>query len=171
MKVLLAIFLLNSSCGATEPKEVVDKSNNRDAYANQVLANDTLKSLMLRVKSDNRIPYKLSLIQNTDGEKTFVVSVGNMAVKEISLPSQEDINGFSFEDFGETSKGFRISIEYGSRFYYNKVFYFDHSATGFILTRLEITEFDKREPSKERKSKKSLSQPLLRFRLIDFTED
>jgi len=83
---------------------------------------------------------------------------------------QEDFNGFSINWIKENKNGFEISVEYGSRIYYHKIFYFDYIKSRFILKRILVTKFDKFQPQKV--VKKSILPknmlPIDKFHLVDY---
>lgn len=61
---------------------------------------------------------------------------------------QEDYNGFAVNWIKENKNGFEISVEYGSRIYFHKVFYFFYKRHSFFLSKISVKRFDKFKPEK-----------------------
>lgn len=73
---------------------------------------------------------------------------------------QEDYNGFAVNWIKENKNGFEISVEYGSRIYFHKVFYFVYKRQNFYLSKIAVKRFDKFKPEKSRIRSVILERPV-----------
>lgn len=89
----------------------------------------------------------------------------------IKLPTGLSKIGFALNFAKKTNDGFLFSIEYGSRFYYEKEFYFGCKRGGFYLTKVIVRTHDQGDPEE---SPKDLTMrvhpavPLDRFLITDY---
>jgi hypothetical protein len=108
-------------------------------------------------------------------ERTNIsISNSDAIVKTINLPNQSEFNGFSLNRAKKVSNGFEISVEYGSRYYYERRFNFVCKQDEFHLDKIEINTFDKNNPEKSWKNFTKLIKPKLtleKFTITDFMKD
>ena len=71
------------------------------------------------------------------------IQKGELITDKIAIPTQESIQGFAVNWIKETYGGFEISIEYGSKYYYQKDFRFYYENENFVLKNVLINTFDK----------------------------
>lgn len=92
----------------------------------------------------------LDIRSDSLNNRTLIICHNKKNINEISLPTQDDIQGFSINWIKETENGFEISIEYGgSSRYYNKIFRFIFKNGNFELKYILINTFDKQNPEDE----------------------
>jgi hypothetical protein len=109
-----------------------------------------------------------------NGLKVVNLRSGDTAIKTINLPSQSEVNGFSLNWAKQTNEGFEISIEYGSRLYYQKDFGFTCNRNDFYLSKVRINTFDKQNPENSWKEYIKLIKPelpLKKFLVSDYLDD
>ena len=90
---------------------------------------------------------------------------------EIPLPTQSDFQGFAVNWVKRTPTGFDMSVEWGSRIYHEKDFFFVCQNGRFYLERITHSTFDKADPSKWSNSKRRLKVRLQNFKINDFMQD
>ena len=111
------------------------------------------------------------VVEYKNNSKSVKITEGDTTIKTINLPNQPDVNGFSLNWAKETKEGFEISIEYGSRLYYQKDFSFICKQNTFYLSKLKITTFDKHDPENSWKERDTIIKPELpleKFLINDF---
>ena len=102
----------------------------------------------------------------------IITSNGN--ISSITLPTGGEKNGFALNFAKKTRDGFLFSIEYGSRFYYEKEFYFVCKKSAFYLTSVMVRSHDQADPessSKESKVNISPKVALDKFNIDDFMKE
>lgn len=108
-------------------------------------------------------------------ERTNIsISNSDAIVKTINLPNQSEFNGFSLNRAKKVSNGFEISVEYGSRYYYEKRFNFVCKQDKFYLDKIKTSTFDKNNPEKSGEDFTKLIKPELnleKFTITDFMKD
>ena len=95
----------------------------------------------------------------------------NEVVGTLKTPTGLTYNGFALNWARKTKLGFEVSIEYGSRFYYEKNFEFICKNHQLYLTRIKITTFDKNNPENSWKESKKVVKPnisLSNFEITDY---
>jgi thiol-disulfide isomerase/thioredoxin len=133
--------------------------------SNANLAHDTSKSV------DCADPNGYSVAEVRRGEARFVeIAQGNVVLGSIRIFTGVERNGFALNYAKKTKSGFEISVEYGSRYYYNKSFIFICKQQKFYLIRVIVDSFDKQNPEHWRKKVVRLNPalPLEKFLLDDF---
>lgn len=172
--VLLLILFIFSCQSRTTPrnsvsdsKEIVDNINvikfqgetndDEDIISKTILkCGDKVFTLVVRYKDDSK---SIDLLEDKTVKNT------------INLPNQNEVNGFSLNQVKETKEGFGISIEYGSRLYYQKNFDFVCKQNSFYLREVKITSFDKHNPDSSWKETSRIINPKLpieKFLVADF---
>ena len=141
MRLLLLTFVLSLvGCGASfiadapRPNISATASPNVSPILNGVCEN--LDSLEVRTKEE--------------ANRTVSVTLDGTLIKAIDVPRQivSGVMGFSLNWAKTTKEGFEISIEYGSRYYFDKRLIFECIKDGFYLTKIHVESFDKHNPSK-----------------------
>lgn len=112
---------------------------------------------------------------DTGGSEPKIIRVkcGDMIMGNIKVPTDSDANGFSLLSAEKTSKGFAIAIEYGSRFHFEKKFFFDWMDNGFSLVRVESSLSDYADESSRNEPKTDVNElnppiPLNHFSLFNY---
>ena len=138
---LLSIFIACQYSYSKTINQVVDE-----------LKFDTLKVVTLKnnVYRNDRV----RIIDLKDIEKSIRRIVLNINKEECLLCDldQSDYNGFSVDKIRENLAGFEISIEYGSRIYWNKTFFFEYRDRRIYLSKIQSIHFDKYKISNPIKS-------------------
>ena len=135
---------------------------------------DTLNVVYLNGYSFNKIKIKLiDLINAETNERQIVIYSDNNCIRILNLPTQDDCNGFSLNGIKQCKNGFEISIEFGSRYYFKKDFYFEYFDDEFYLSKIDENSFDKNAPN-ENKIKTCYFKPLvniINFRITDYLKE
>ena len=93
-------------------------------------------------------PARLLLERDGDNYERFVVS-DIPTVPSITLPTQDQLNGFGMGRVGKTDRGFYLGIEHGSRYYVSRTFYFECRGGEYFYTSQATSTFDKQNPEGE----------------------
>nr|WP_294790089.1 hypothetical protein [uncultured Mucilaginibacter sp.] len=118
---------------------------------------DTVQNLRLTGALYKGTTYLLYDIRNIEsGTRKVEITVKGKVKQAIELPNQDDYNGFAVNSLKAESKGFALSIEYGSRIYYTKVFHFTYKNNFFWLDKISALSFDKEHPQKIKKQVKNI---------------
>lgn len=132
----------------------------RDFFENKVDANpnqDTVHNLKLTGTLYKGTTYLLYDIENFESNTRKIdITVNGKLKQTIELPTQSDFNGFAVNSLKADSKGFALSVEYGSRFYYNKIFHFTYKNNFFCLDKISALSFDKQHPQQIKKYTKNI---------------
>jgi len=119
-------------------------------------------------------PKGYSVEEGTEpGTHSVKIVGGGTVLHTIKLLTDEERNGFGFNGAKKTQEGFEISIEYGSRLYYQKRFTFICRQHKFYLSKIRVDSFDKHNPEKW-KSKVIRVRPYLplqKFVITDFMQE
>ena len=91
----------------------------------------------------------------------------------IIMPNDSEVGGFALDWAKKTKRGFEVSIEYGSRYYFAKRFIFICKKNDFFLDRIKIQSFDKAEPEKWTKKDVKVKPmiPVSQFSITDYTKN
>jgi hypothetical protein len=112
------------------------------------------------------------IAKDRDDEFNLVKIVQDKKVVElIKLPTGQSQNGFALNSAKKTERGFEITIEYGSRIYYQKRFNFECQDHQFFLTKIDINTFDKQNPEKSWKETGTAIKPpvaISKFEVADY---
>lgn len=131
---------------------------------------DTIKVVFLKNKIYKGFVFKI--VDLKDNEKTCRKIILKRINKEYILCrlNQDDFNGFSVNWIKENKQGFEISIEYGSRFYHSKNFYFVFKNSEFYLNKIKSDEFDKFYPDKYKFKTVIINKNILlnKFNILDY---
>ncbi len=102
--------------------------------------------------------------------KNIKLTKNKKVEKIIKLPNQSEFNGFALNWVKKTQKGFEISLDYGSRFYYAKRFNFVCRKGKFFLNEIKVESFDKHNPEKwdSKTVKINPNMPLEKFLIKDY---
>lgn len=104
------------------------------------------------------------------GKRQLLIQKDHVTQGKIFFLTPDIAQGFSVNWIKETSVGFEISIEYGSRFYVQKNFQFIYENNSFYLKNIITSSFDKYSPEKYEKTIKKLKKPfkVTNFKMEDF---
>lgn len=114
--------------------------------------------------------FTLAVEKKNESKQVILIENGT-TIKKINLPTQFEVNGFALNWAKGTKVGFEISVEYGSRIYYQKDFSFVCRQNSFYLDEVKITTFDKHDPENswtESIEPVTPALPLEKFQIADF---
>ncbi|GEM_PF-1514080 len=105
--------------------------------------------------------------------KLLNIVVGDEVMTTVKIPTVSDANGFSLTWAKKTKEGFEISVEYGSRYHYQKQFNFICKEGNFYLYAVKVESFDKNDPeSMDKPDEKEVqinpNLPIEKFSLFDY---
>ena len=109
---------------------------------------DTIKVIILKNKIYKGFEFKIIDLEDIENSYRKIILKHNDIEYNLCLLNQDDFNGFAIDWIKENKQGFEISIEYGSRIYKNKNFYFVFKNNNFYLNKIKLSEFDKFYPEK-----------------------
>lgn len=164
LNTLLIILLLCSCKGQAHTHTEAKNTTERD----------TVKKVFLKNEIYGSNEYAILLLWNPDNDlKEINIVNGNKNIATISLPTQDEFSGFSLDKIDETSEGFMLSAEYGSRFYFRKSFYFKFTGEHFLLYQVESKSFDKYNTEEESQETKAINPPIdiESFKIADYLSD
>jgi hypothetical protein len=97
--------------------------------------------------------------------RKYIIKKNSKTIAEILIPQEgecSDLSNLALNGIMEDKKGFQLSIEYGSRFFYNKIFYFKYHNDSFYLYQIQTKSFDKANPEKW-KTKNKVINPKIKI--------
>jgi len=105
--------------------------------------------------------------------KILNIVVGDEIKTTIKIPTDSDANGFSLDSAEKTKQGFEISIQYGTRYYYEKRFDFVCEEGSFYFYKVKTEIRDKNYPENWDKPDKKEIQikpnlPIEKFSMLDY---
>lgn len=111
----------------------------------------TANSIQLKNKIYSPNIYEISSVndENNCKNQKYLINQNLRTIAEILLPRNAEcveVANFFVDGIREDKKGFQISIEYGTRFFYNKIFYFKYYNNSFYLYQIKTVSFDKANP-------------------------
>lgn len=152
--LLLLCLIFFASCGSTKTSY---SNNNQDfvTASPSVQSSSAVPNPVQIENIDCNRPDQYSIEVSTDKAKTVNVLWNGELYHAISVPRQIDAEpmGFSLNWAKKNEKGFEISIEYGSRYYFDKTLFFECKKNDFFLTKAVVNSFDKRDPEKSFRKK------------------
>ena len=116
-------------------------------------------------------PNGYGVVEVRESNANYVKIVrGDKVFETIKLPTEIERNGFAVNWAKKTKAGFEISVEYGSRYYYEKRFNFICKQHKFYLSKIIVTSFDKADPEKWNTKVVRIKPnlPLEKFSINDF---
>lgn len=118
-------------------------------------------------------PNGFDVVEIKDEGNSVNIVKGNTIYKTIKLPTGSERNGFGFNWAKKTAEGFEISVEYGSRYYYDKRFNFICKQNEFYLNKIIVDSFDKHNTEKwdTKVIKVKPSVNLSKFLITDFMNE
>jgi hypothetical protein len=147
------------------------KTNSKEkAEKNQAETNDDEEVNSLSSLKCGDKDFDLTAVYKNGKENIDLTQNANI-VKTINLPTQSDAQGFSLNWAKQNKGGFEISIEWGSRNYYNKQFNFVCKKDKFYLNEVIINTFDKQDPENSWKKYRTRIKPALpleKFLITDY---
>ena len=153
--------------GNSEPASInQENSTNRERPSSA----EILSRAVLKCGGEN---FSLTVVYENE-RKNIIVAGDGATIKTIALPGPLSLNGFALNRVGETPEGFAFSIEYGSRYYYEKRFGFICRQGRFYLDEIVINSFDKHDPEtswKESRKPVKPALPLENFVVDDYIGD
>jgi hypothetical protein len=202
MKICFTVWLLAIavSCSVNNSAKTVHIQNGNTAVpginSNSAPAKDTtvknanLKTTVVKnmdsktLDCDDPIAYKLVVVTDPERASQNPVTVpeilnivaGDETKVAIKIPTDSDAQNFSLDSTAKTKEGFEITIEYGTRYYYQKRFDLICKEGNFYLDKVKVTSFDKFDPAsranwdtKEIKIRPNL--PVEKFSIFDYLVD
>ena len=132
-------------------------------FPQAVTFSDTLEQLSL----DNG--YRLVRIRNSNAHQLRLVRHQQL-IHTINFPNQAERAGFSVNWVRKTPTGFTLSIEYGTRIWVDRSFFFTYCKNHFYLAQIRTMRLDKARPENLTDTN-TLLRPnimLTRFTLTDY---
>ena len=175
--LIISVCMCIAGCNATNlvvapvspPQEV--KSTAEAPIPAIPITSISVKEEPSKVNCGNPDTYGVLVV--AEEKRTVNITADGRLIKAIEVPWQIDsgVSGFSLNWAKKTKSGFEISIEYGSRYYYNKRLIFVCKKDGFYLTSIEVDSHDHTNP--ENGTTKTLkvkpSVPLGEFHVMNYT--
>jgi hypothetical protein len=187
MKVCFSVWLLSLAVGCSVNNSAkVTSLHNEDSAAQKQNSNALDKTLPFNGNSkrlDCNDPRGYSLVVATDPDrdpkksvtesKILNIVAGNEIKGAIKIPTDSDAQNFSLSSTEKTAEGFRITIEYGVRYYYRKQFNFICKEGDFYLNKVDVESFDDADPkSRDRWDRKEIKispeVPVEKFSMFDY---
>lgn len=181
--ILILFLLLLSACSGSGSSriEVADKTPDSNKTFDENLINGNIRIETQTAKNESSKNFDCSdpnsyEIEKDRNDEFNLVNIiqGNKVVETLKLPTGLSQNGFALNWAKKTKSGFEISIEYGSRFYYQKDFGFVCKNRQFYLGTIKTTSFDKHDPEnsgEERKIAVKSNVLLSNFKVEDYMTD
>jgi hypothetical protein len=179
--IVIVILLLLNSCSTIDSSKIVEVNAitpNSNKRLNEKLVSNNVQNETLIIKNENSktfdcsAPNSYKVERDRDDEFNLVNIVqNNKIVETLKLPTGLSQNGFAINWVKKKKSGFEISIEYGSRFYYQKDFGFLCKNSQLYLITIKTTTFDKHNPEnswKEYMTNVKPIVPLSNFRVTDY---
>ncbi len=176
--ILIILLLIPTACSDFKSSKNVEDSDKTPISNEVILVSNNLQNNNLILKSEDSNKFDCSELngykveKDRDNEFNLVNIVQDEKIVEtLKLPTGLSQNGFALNWAKRTKSGVEISIEYGSRFYYQKNFIFECVNHQLYLTKINITTFDKHNPEKswkERKTDVKPKVPLSNFKVTDY---
>jgi hypothetical protein len=168
-------------------KQAAHDQNSNAPDENRSVDAENLKTTVVKNEGSKPLdcddPNGYSLVVVTDlsrdPEKTITtpknlnINVGDEIKVAIKIPTDSDAQNFSLTSTEKTKDGFEISIEYGTRYYYQKQFNFVCRKGAFYLYKVKVESFDKFDPgSRENWDRKEIkikpNLPIEKFSIFDY---
>lgn len=140
MSVPIAALFLSFILGHS-----ADSPSNRHNEKSVGFANDRAKALDCADPNGYTLVVARDMIR--DANDVSIVQ-GNQVLKIMTLPGQSEVSGFTLNWAKKIKGGFEISIEYGTRIYYEKRFIVMCRRNKFYLSKIRVATFDKHYPEK-----------------------
>jgi hypothetical protein len=173
--ILTVIFLIacseaNSSkiAAVSEQTKISNKVLDEKLEINNVQTHKNEDSKTFDCTASN--DYKVEKDRDEEFNLVHIIQ-DDKIVETIKLPTGLSQNGFALNWAKKTKSGFEILIEYGSRIYYQKEFKFECKNHQIYLTSINTTTFDKNDPEKSWKKRKTNINPkvlLSNFKVTDY---
>lgn len=141
-----------------------------NSSANDFRGDDRPAPPQLAVRGESCDDYVYDRVRESDSNLIRILQ-SDVVVAAIKLPTGQDINGFSVNFVREIDEGFLFSVEYGSRYYFEKTFFFECRNGKFFLFRMKVRTHDQADPertSKEQIVKVDPAVPLENFDIWDY---
>lgn len=170
---MLVIFAL-ACTRASSTGNVIAVSNDNQKASNNFSPTPTTDVKVQTAKCPETEGYCLEVVEDAEREaKNVNIIVGDKTKAVVKLPSPLDQNGYALNWAKKTDSGFEISIEYGSRIYFDKTFVFLKKNEDFHLTEIKVESFDKRETEKVTKKTVKINPPVSveKFNIEDYMND
>lgn len=178
----LLIIAVGCSCnnsaemtGFSDKYKNVQNHNNSVSNRTAAVSNKNAKTLDCGDANSYNLVVEEDTSQDADDtfRKVLNVVVGDEIKTAIKIPTQADANGFSLNWAKKNKEGFEISIDYGSRYYFQKQFNFICKKGEFYLYQIKVESFDKHDrKSMENWDKKVIkikpNLPIEKFSIFDY---
>jgi hypothetical protein len=103
---------------------------------------DTIRVVVFLNKNLKNSYSILDLKNVEDYRRKILLLKNGITINTICDLQQEYYNGFAVNWIKRDRNGFKISVEYGSRICYDKVFYFVYKRHTFYLSKIRVKCFD-----------------------------
>jgi len=168
--LFLCLFFFSSCSSPADTGRV-----NTTELSPEILNQNQLKpTTTLAAECDDSTSYEVNVVEDEIRQaRNVVLLVDGKPQNVVQLPNQTEVNGYALNWAKKTKEGIEISVEYGSRYYFDKRFFFECKKGEFHLTKIKVESFDKHKPdvwtNDEIKIKPSI--PLADFKITLFLTD
>jgi hypothetical protein len=171
--LILLTSLSTFSCSKKAEEEQTPVQNNHIREFIQKTQTDTLEYLILsegKIDGKQQVIVLLTQDFNTFA-KSLIVKTGDSILYRQTLPSPYEYSGFATNWVKKTDAGFSLSIEYGTRYYYEQEFLFELAEGNVSLVFIKTKSFDKFDNGGNLTFKqvtKSVNIPIKKFNIISY---
>lgn len=172
--IFLFLFFAVACARVSSTGNVISISNERQKAANDASPTPAATINSQSTECSAADGYCLGVVEDTAREaKNVNIIVGGKIKWVVKLPSPLDQNGYALNWAKKTNVGFEISIEYGSRYYFNKSFIFLKKDETFYLTEIKIESFDKQKSETTTTKTVRVKPPVAveKFNIEDYMQD
>ena len=161
--ILLAVVLA-MDCSNSKSSENKNSASNNPQASNNLQTKETPPEKNVNTNSSNtsansnisgnndrqdKEDFGVKIVDDKSGTSQNVhITVNDKPKWIIKMPSFEDINNFAVDNAKKNDKGFEFQVEYGSRYKYDKTFFFTKKGDNFYLTEIKVRSFDGANPEK-----------------------
>lgn len=130
---------------------------------------DTIREVKLLNQNFQR-SYTILDIKDIDKYLRKILLKDGVSIVTLCNLQQENYSGFAVNWIKENKNGFEISVEYGSRVYFHKIFYFVYKKQNFYLCKIVVNRFDRYKPEKSAIRSVILKRPVCvdKFDLVNY---
>jgi hypothetical protein len=198
MKVCFTVWLLSvaAGCSVNNSAKTADIQNGNTTVPsitskalekNPPVQNVNLKTTVFKNGDSKTVdcddPNGFRLVVVPDPERPFPqfgvgagilnIIAGDETKVAIKVPSDSGAQNFVLSPPEKTKEGFEITIDYGTRYYYQKQFNFICKEGNFYLNKVRVVSFDKFDPvSRDNWDRKEIkinpNLPVEKFSIFDY---
>jgi hypothetical protein len=155
--LLFAVVLAFDCSGSSAPENKNSASNNSAATNNlqvketppEKTADSNTANISVNNAPSVKEDFAVKVVETEDGKSQNVqIIVDDKPKWIIKMPDFEEVNNFAVDAAKKNDKGFEIEVEYGSRYKYDKTFFFIKKDDNFYLSEIRVKSFDGADPEK-----------------------